>query len=121
MDIVFSNVATSGFFGRLPLHGVVCPYVFVECKNYSTDPANPEVDQLAGRLDTIRGMLGILVCRLIENRETLIARCRDGLRQGKYILVLEDKDIFELVRLRANNAQEGVDDYLDVLFRQLVS
>jgi len=121
VDIVFSNVATSGFFGRLALHGVVCPYVFVECKNYSTDPANPEVDQLAGRLDMIRGMLGFLICRHIENKEQLIARCRDMLRQGKYILVLEDKDIFQLARLRANNRQEAIDDYLDALLRQLVS
>ena len=83
--------------------------------------ANPEVDQLAGRLDTIRGMLGILVCCHIGDKGKLIARCRDGLRQGKYILVLEDKDIFELVRLRANNGQEAIDDYLDSLYRQLVS
>jgi len=121
VDIVFSNVATSGFFGRLPSHGVVCPFVFVECKNYSTDPANPEVDQLAGRLDMIRGMLGFLVCRQIEKKEQLIARCRDVLRQGKYILVLEDKDILQLARLRAGNRQEAIDSYLDLLYRQLVS
>lgn len=69
----------------------------------------------------IRGMLGFLVCRHIDNREQLIARCRDVLRQGKYILVLEDKDIFRLAQLRANNRQEAIDSYLDALFRQLVS
>jgi hypothetical protein len=121
VDIVFSNAATSGFFEQLPRHGVPCRYVSVECKNYSTDPANPEVDQLAGRLDPIRGMFGLLVCRRVENEELLIARCRDALRQGKYILVLEDEDILKLAEFRAENAFEAIDNYLDRLFRQLVS
>jgi hypothetical protein len=51
IDICFDNVAVSGFFHDLKVaHQIKCPVVFMECKNYSSDPGNPELDQLQGRL-----------------------------------------------------------------------
>jgi hypothetical protein len=70
VDIVFSvNSGDKGFFYDLVfLYGVTCPFVFVECKNYSADPANPELDQLTGRFSKRRGEFGFSVCRTIEDK-----------------------------------------------------
>ena len=49
IDILFDNAAENGFFSRLVnAHRIFAPYVVVECKNYSEDPENPELDQLKG-------------------------------------------------------------------------
>ena len=49
IDITFNNSAESGFFFTLPNKNVLlpCPFVFVECKNYTGEVANPELDQLS--------------------------------------------------------------------------
>ena len=50
IDIVYTNAARDGFFYRLHTsHQVVLTYIMVECKNYSSDIGNPELDQLGGR------------------------------------------------------------------------
>ena len=50
IDLVFDNSAQEGIFRRLSEHlNIFCPYIFVECKNYTKDVANPEMDQLSGR------------------------------------------------------------------------
>jgi hypothetical protein len=105
IDICFDNVAQTGFFHDLKLaHQIKCPVVFVECKNYSSDPGNPELDQLQGRFGKQRGEFGILVCRDISDRKTLILRCRDIVNAGKgYIIVLLDSDVKSLWNLRAVN------------------
>ena len=51
IDISFHNSATDGFFSKLVNHHkYVVPYVPIECKNYTDDIANPEFDQMLGRL-----------------------------------------------------------------------
>jgi hypothetical protein len=41
IDILYSNSSEEGFFSRLVhYHKILCPYVSVECKNYSEDPSN---------------------------------------------------------------------------------
>ena len=75
VDVVATNFAREGFFLRLSSqHNVQCPYIFSECKNYSTDPSNPELDQLFGRLSHQRGMFGVLVCRTIDDMELMVKR-----------------------------------------------
>jgi hypothetical protein len=122
IDIAFTNRAQTGFFYALNLiHRVRCPYIFFECKNYSRDPNNPEFDQLTGRFSPNRGKFGIAVCRSITDRDTMLSRCRDVIHDDRgYILVFDDSDIEKLLRLRAEGEQEGIDDYLDGCFRQLV-
>ena len=39
----------------------------VECKNYSRDLKNPELEQLSGRFSPRRGQVGIAACRTIED------------------------------------------------------
>jgi hypothetical protein len=43
IDIMFSKSADDGFFPMLvQSHKILCPYIAVDCKNYSEDPNNPE-------------------------------------------------------------------------------
>lgn len=66
----------------------------MECKYYSGDPANPELDQLTGRFSNERGRLGLLVCRKIENRDLFAKRWRDTPQDGNgYIIALNDDDL----------------------------
>ncbi|MEV5554367.1 hypothetical protein AB0L44_11955 [Nonomuraea wenchangensis] len=98
VDIVYTNVARVGFFDWLTRQRILCPYIFVECKNYASDLANPELDQLYGRLSPIRGKVGLLVCRSLENKDRFIQRCRDVAHtQRSFILVLDDDDLYSLV------------------------
>lgn len=108
IDITFSNQAQDGFFHELTTkHSIHCPYIFFECKNYSDDPANPEIDQLLGRLDSIKGMFGILVTRKIENERRLFSRCSDAmLREKKFLIWLTDDDLekmWDFGLIRANH------------------
>ena len=70
-----------------------------ECKNYSEDPRNPELDQLQGRFDNVRGRIGVLVCRNVGNKSLMADRCNDVTRQGNgVILWIEDSDLVALLR-----------------------
>jgi hypothetical protein len=121
IDIVFNN-GRLGFFADLyTLHQIKCPYIFFECKNYTHDPENPELDQLAGRFSEHRGKFGILICRQVKDRGRILRRCRDIVHDGRgFILVLEDIDIKALLELRGRKDYKGVRNYLDELFRRLV-
>jgi len=77
IDIMFDNKAKSGFFSDIKAnHQIKSPYVYFECKNYSDDPKNPEMNQLSSRLSDTKGMFGIMVCRYIENDSCLMQDVR---------------------------------------------
>jgi hypothetical protein len=120
VDIVFANVATEGFFGWVA-ERYSAQHVFIECKNYSSDPRNPEVDQLAGRFSPRRGKLGFLVCRTIENRDLLLKRCRDTADDDRgYIIPLDDGDVTALVGLMRNGGEVPLAKELRDRFSTLV-
>jgi len=97
VDVTYYNVASDDFFGWVRNH-YTAPYIFVECKNYSTDIGNVELDQLAGRFGTSKGQVGISVSRQIKDREKITASCRDTAQQGRgYIIALDDNDLIALV------------------------
>lgn len=97
IDISYANAASRGFFGWLAKH-YPCAMIFIECKNYTSDPANPELNQLSGRFSPRRGQVGLLVCRGIEDKERMAARCRDTADDGRgYVLALDDGDLRELL------------------------
>ena len=95
IDISFTNVSEKGFFVYIQDKvNIPCPLVFIECKNYSKDVANPELDQLAGRFSTRRGRFGILSCRNIDNEKLFLKRCIDTFKDdNKLIILITDTDI----------------------------
>lgn len=110
IDITFNNGDRTGFFSDL-LHQyqVPCPFVFFECKNYASDPANPELDQLAGRFGDKRGRMGFLVCRTVQDRQLMLKRCKDTVLDGRgWILVLDDTDLKQLLALRSKSDDSGI-------------
>jgi hypothetical protein len=97
IDIAYANAAQRGFFEWLGKHHP-CAMIFVECKNYAEDPANPELDQLSGRFSPKRGKVGLLVCRKITDKERMIERCRDTANDDRgFIIALDDRDLATIV------------------------
>ena len=89
IDINFDNAAINGFFYDLhTIRKIPCPYIITECKNYSEDPANPELDQLIGRFAVnTRGKFGMLLCRNINDINLFLNRCKDTLRDGHGLII----------------------------------
>lgn len=122
IDIAYQNNANEGFFSDLQTrHGIKCPIIPTECKNYTDDVANPEFDQLAGRLTDKVGKFGILACRTKKDAQLIAARALD-LANGekKFILVLTDDDLRELVDLKLSGDEEGIDAFMQERLRALV-
>lgn len=116
IDILFHNSASKGFFSHLVgFHKYFAPYISVECKNYKEDPKNPELDQLTGRLTRKRGFVGLLTCRVVEDKGLMLKRCRDVVNNEdkKLIMVLDDNDICTLLEFAFNDEQEHIDEYLE--------
>lgn len=122
IDIVFDNQDNTGFFSYIrERYAIFCPKIFIECKNYSTDPTNPEVDQLLGRFGPYAGKFGILACRKVADHEKLLQRCKDAMHQAKgHMIYLEDKDIKRLLELKESSDEEGIMDYLMMKWDRLV-
>ena len=123
IDIVFTNAADTGFFAhRRDANNTSATMVIVECKNYSSDINNPEIDQLLGRFDLNRGKFGIITCRAIDDEKLLLERCRD-LAKGStgYIIVLTDKDLLEILDFKSKDQDEAIETMLHRKFRDLIS
>jgi hypothetical protein len=113
IDISFTNQARSGFFAHMR-DNYIAAYIPIECKNYSADPGNPELDQLSGRFSNLRGWVGVLVCRSMENKALFIKRCRDtALDDRGFVIPLDDDDLRTLVEARM--AGEDQDDWESLL------
>lgn len=96
IDITFNNSAETGFFYTLPNNNATlpCPFVFVECKNYTGEVANPELDQLSGRFSNRRGKVGILACRTLDHNDAFIKRCADTFEDDRGLIIpITDDDL----------------------------
>ena len=122
IDIVFNNVATSGFFERLiRTYQIKCPFIMIECKNYNHDLANTEYNQIADRLSDKRGLFGIIICRSIKDKKREIKQCQDRVKDhGMYIVVLTDRDIIRMINNKQSNNISDIDDLLDAKLRPLL-
>lgn len=121
IDITFDNAADSGFFYRLhAVHQLPSAYIMIECKNYSRDVNNPELDQLAGRFGVNRGRVGLLVSRTADDLDTLISRCADAYKDGRGLLIpLVDEDLLQMLDARAGGADQPYDIILSDRVRRI--
>jgi len=108
VDITFDNASKSGIFERLrSVDRIPCTYIYIECKNYTNDPGNPELDQLLGRFSFQNGEVGILVCRNFQNMDLMLQRCSDAFSAGRGLIIpLSDNDLIAMlnnVRLKYNS------------------
>jgi hypothetical protein len=99
IDITFDNNSVEGFFCDLRgIHNIYSPYILVECKNYSREIANPELDQMIGRFGDTRSRFGLIVCRQINNMELFLNRCKDTLKDGHGLIIpLVDNDFIKIL------------------------
>ncbi|MCX6543493.1 MAG: hypothetical protein NTV05_03665 [Acidobacteria bacterium] len=111
IDIVMENSARSGPFADLAMiRHYPAAHVSFECKNYSREVGNPEIDQLSGRFSRERGKVGFLCCRQFEDRDRFIMRCRDTFRDDRgLILPLEDETILRWLDLVRQNRRSSLD------------
>jgi len=108
VDIRYTNAARSGFFAWLIQHRIPSQHIFVECKNYTGDPTNPELDQLSGRFSPLRGLVGLMVCRTFSDKELFLKRCRDTAQDHRgFCIALDDDDLAQLVHGAQAERQAG--------------
>lgn len=121
VDIRYKNIAQVGFFSWLAQH-YSSAFVFIECKNYRGDPANPELDQLSGRFSKKRGQFGLLVCRSFSDKSLFANRCRDTAQDGHgFIVFLDDTDLQAIVTSIHANPSARLDfDLLQSRFDDLI-
>lgn len=115
IDITFDNAAQAGtFFDFHRIHGLPCQYIMVECKNYSKDPANPELDQLIGRFSPNRGKVGLLVFRNTTNFQLILQRCMDAYNDRHGLIIpVQDADLLEGLE----NVRRGIARPMDEILR----
>ena len=121
IDITFENSAETGFFFRLPTtNQIPCRIIMIECKNYSREIANPELDQISGRFSVNRGQFGIVVCREIQDMPTFMERCKDTQVDGRgTVLPLTDDDLLTMLESYEADGVEACEEILSSRFREL--
>lgn len=120
IDLVFDNIAEEGFFNLLgTVYDVPCSWIMVECKNYTKDISNPELDQMAGRFAARRGKFGIICCRANDNEAAFIERERDTVKDGRgWIIHLTDDEIIYLLEQRKEDVY--VNDYMVKKYSEII-
>lgn len=123
IDIVYTNAANTGFFShRRNDKNINANAVIVECKNYSDDIANNEIDQLLSRFDMNRGKFGFMTCRSIDNQKLLKNRCIDAASRGQgYIIVFTDDDFIKMLKAKSQMDDAFIEDFLHRKFRELIT
>jgi hypothetical protein len=123
IDILYTNNSSSGFFFRRRTEARTgATRVVVECKNYVKELANPELDQIAGRFSPVRGRLGMLVARGLDDRENFIKRCRDTAHDDHgFIMLFIDRDIQSLLSLISDGKRTLIDRFLEQRFGELIT
>lgn len=127
IDIVYNNTANDGFFYDLfEKYNIPANFIIVECKNYSSDIKNPELDQLLGRFSKHRGKFGISTSRKADDYGKIIKRCNDIYRDTNSLIVpLFDDDIISILNgIKLGNDNIGLElllsKYTEITFPEIV-
>jgi hypothetical protein len=123
IDIRFTNSGDRGFFQTIiqspQTRAISVP---VECKNYSSEIANPELDQITGRFGHTRGFFGMICCRSMDNKHKFIERCRDAALDSRgYVIPLDDEDIIQMLTAISNDNRKAIESFLRARFDRLIS
>jgi hypothetical protein len=120
-DILMSNYAKDGFFNQLVnSHKISSHFIPIECKNHNLDIKNPQLYQLEHRLDEVKGSFGIMTYRETTNKEKLLQQCKTSLSSHKYMICLDDKDMRYLLNCKLTDDLDGINDFMDNKFQQLI-
>src|SRR4029077_6131337 len=94
--------------------------VFIECKNYSNDLGNPEIDQLLARFDLRRGKIGFILCRTLVSDKLMLERCRDAAKSDQgFVIVLTDEKVQRILNFVADAKRDSISSYLFTLLAEL--
>lgn len=120
IDISALNISKEGFFFDLhSIYKIYCPYLILECKNYSYDLENPVFDQIGMQLSDDIGNFGIIVCREIKDRDKMMKTIKDILsKHKKCVIFIEDKDIIEMLIAKLNGKKP--DEILSSKLKELL-
>ena len=121
IDISMENGAIEGILFRLhSVRHVPCSFVVFECKNYVTEIANPELDQISGRFSTNRGQFGMICCRQFQDRQLFISRCRDTFRDGRGLVIpIDDETVIKWLGLIENGRRHLIDDRINQIINSI--
>ncbi len=121
IDITFDNAAETGFFFRLSnTYGIPSQFIHVECKNYSKDVANPELDQLSGRFSPNRGQFGLMLCRTVDDMDRLLERCADTYSDSRGLIIpLIDDDLIFLLNEAKADREKFINQFLMERYRSI--
>jgi hypothetical protein len=122
IDITFDNTADFGVFARLRQDPfLLAREVMIECKNYTHDLENPELDQLIGRFDHRRGRFGIITCRDVKDRKKIVERCSDAFRsQQGIVVILTDRDISDALLAGPLGRETRINEIIQAQIRNLL-
>jgi hypothetical protein len=123
IDITYTNGKDFGFFYRIATDkDIKANTIHIECKNYTNDIKNPEVDQLLGRFDQNRGRFGMLFFRNSDNFIKLKQRCKDVAKQSiGIILPIDDSFILRCLSHVEGNDRKKIDMELEKLYQNIIS
>jgi len=121
VDITFDNCSNFGFFNRLPnVHNIPSSIIMIECKNYTHDIKNPELDQISGRFSVNRGKFGIITCRNIQNMDCYIKRCQDTHKDDRGLIVpLVDDDLIKMLECFPEDEEKSWEEILQDKLHQI--
>jgi hypothetical protein len=121
IDLTFDNAAEAGFFVRLQKQFKLnCQYILVECKNYSRDINNPELDQIQGRFSPNRGRVGLALSRRVDDLPNLIKRCGDIYREDRGLVIpLFDEDLLDALQALKDARVDFLEQMLQARLRSI--
>lgn len=125
IDILYENKAVFWFFNWLNyIKKVNCPFIPVECKNYSKDVSNPEIDQITWRLWDKIWNFWILVCNTIDDYSKVLNKLKHNVNNPSWwisdiVIWLEIKDVVKLIEFKLFDDEEWINNLLMEKFNEI--